>query len=100
MRQKHVEENSYSKFTELDVEFVKKYWCYGNLDILAKVLKRTRYSLNNMTQSRGLHYNQGQKTLTYDELCEIYKKSYYKLTNPIIATLEHEAIKEAHEAVK
>lgn len=85
-------ENRYERVTELELEFVKKYWCYGNLGDIAEVIGRGLHALRSTVDRYKISYNRGQQALPLDKLREIWSQAQYRSASPMIRDLPQEAV--------
>ena len=83
----------YERYTELELEFVKEHWCYGNLHILAEVMGRGAKALQQYANKNGISFNRGKKSLTKEEYKIIWDKARYKTSSPIVRDTPQAAVK-------
>lgn len=92
MRTNTYTENRYSRVTELEIEFLKNYYCFGNLPVLGRILGRSEAALRNIAYNHGIKYNRGQKSLPESKLREIWNHAQYRTESPMIKDLPQEAV--------
>lgn len=85
-------ENRYQRLSELELEFLKRYYCFGNLDILSRILKRSVKALRSTLHRYDISYNRGQRSLSEDELRAIWERANYRVHNPMIKDIPSEAV--------
>lgn len=85
-------ENRYQRLSELELEFLKRYYCFGNLDVLGRILGRSTKALRSTLHRYGISYNRGQRSLSEDELRAIWERANYRVHNPMIRDIPSEAV--------
>ena len=92
MRNNTYTENRYSRVSELEIEFLRKHYCFGNLPVLGRVLGRSESAMRNIAHNHGIKFNRGRKSLPEEKLRELWAHAQYRMENPMIKDSAQEAV--------